>query len=103
MSRTIEVHDQVREPFTGEPTGPADPAYEQTRRAHNGLIHIPARSAPGHSRPNTAPAYCLGRPAHVWISVMSRRRRRPAPEHPADAVAVAWNGHYPAVAASAGQ
>ena len=38
MGNMIVVPGQVRESFTGEPTGPADPAYEQTRRVHNGLI-----------------------------------------------------------------
>ena len=45
------------------------------------------RSAPRHSRaepdiarPNTAPAYYLGHPARLWISVI--RRRRTTPDHP---------------------
>jgi hypothetical protein len=38
MGRTIEVADAVGESFTGELIGPADPAYEQARRVHNGLI-----------------------------------------------------------------
>jgi hypothetical protein len=28
------------------------------------------------SRPSTAPAYSLGRPARLWITVMRPRRRR---------------------------
>jgi hypothetical protein len=39
MSGTIEVADAVRESFTGELIGPADPPYEQARRVHNGLIN----------------------------------------------------------------
>ena len=27
------------------------------------------------SRPNTAPAYYLGHPAHLWITVMRARRK----------------------------
>jgi hypothetical protein len=37
-------------------------------------------------RPNTAPAYYLGRPARLWITVMRPRRRRTAPNHPMQAV-----------------
>jgi hypothetical protein len=35
---------------------------------------------PNVRRPNTAPAYDLGRPARLWITVM-RPRRRPAASH----------------------
>ena len=35
-------------------------------------------------RPNGAPAYYLGWPASLWISVTSPRRARNAPRHPAD-------------------
>ena len=35
-----------------------------------------AEPEPETSRPNTAPAYYLGRPAHVWITVMRPRRRQ---------------------------
>jgi hypothetical protein len=45
----------------------------------------PPRPGPGHSRPNCAPAYYLGRPASLWISVTSPRRRSNPPRHLADA------------------
>jgi len=35
----------------------------------------PAGPEPGFSRPSTAPAYYLGRPARLWITVMRPRRR----------------------------
>src|SRR5215470_6218979 len=41
---------------------------------------------PADYRPNAAPAYYLGRPASLWVSVTSpRRRRRDTPTHLADA------------------
>lgn len=45
------------------------------------------RPAPHVSRPNTAPAYYLGRPASLWINVMRPRRRRTAAGHLAGAAA----------------
>ena len=42
-------------------------------------------------RPNTAPAYYLGRPAGLWITLMRPRRRRTAASHPVLAAA----GHLP--------
>jgi len=38
--------------------------------------HFPAEPEPDFSRPNTAPAYYLGHPARLWITVMRPRRRR---------------------------
>ena len=35
-------------------------------------------SGEGRTRPNCAPAYYLGRPATVWLTVLSRRHRRSA-------------------------
>jgi hypothetical protein len=29
-----------------------------------------------HARPSTAPAYYLGRPAHLWMTIPSARRHR---------------------------
>ena len=39
---------------------------------------FPAEPEPDFSRPNTAPAYYLGHPAALWITVMRPRRRRTA-------------------------
>jgi hypothetical protein len=36
------------------------------------LRDVPAEPEPGFSRPNTAPAYYLGHPARLWITVMRR-------------------------------
>jgi hypothetical protein len=61
-------------------------------RTHNGrasgggfaLPEFPAGPGQAVRRPNCAPAYYLGRPAHQWITVM--RRSRAAPSHPMHAV-----------------
>jgi hypothetical protein len=37
---------------------------------------LPAEPEPGIGRPNTAPAYYLGHPAHLWITAMNSHRRR---------------------------
>jgi hypothetical protein len=41
----------------------------------------PAEPEPEISRPNTAPAYYLGHPARLWITVMRPRRRRTTSHH----------------------
>jgi hypothetical protein len=38
--------------------------------------HPPGQPEPATSRPSTAPAYYLGRPARLWISAMTPRSRR---------------------------
>ena len=43
--------------------------------------HFPAKPEPEISRPNTAPAYYLGHPARLWITVMRPRRRRTTSHH----------------------
>ena len=53
----------------------------------------PAGPDPDFSRPNTAPAAYLGRPARLWISVMRPRRRCTTSPHPMPTVA---NGAKPA-------
>lgn len=40
-----------------------------------------ADRAPGISRPTAAPAYYLGRPARMWITVMRSRRGRNTSDH----------------------
>jgi hypothetical protein len=42
---------------------------------------FPAKPEPEISRPNTAPAYYLGHPARLWITVMGPRRRRTTSHH----------------------
>lgn len=42
---------------------------------------FPAEPDRADRRPNTAPAYYLGRPASVWITVMRPRGRRTASPH----------------------
>lgn len=47
---------------------------------------LPAGPEPAISRPGTAPAYYLGRPARLWITVMGPRRRRTTSDHPVQPV-----------------
>ena len=46
-----------------------------TGRAGSAARDFPAEPEPEISRPNTAPAYYLGHPACLWITVMRPRRR----------------------------
>jgi hypothetical protein len=55
-----------------DPGGPDDPHRTRTDRFAG--QYFPARPEPGFSRPNSAPAYYQGRPAHLWITVMRPRR-----------------------------
>ncbi len=45
------------------------------------IRHFPAEPEPGFSRPNTAPAYYLGHPARLWITVMRPRCRHTTSHH----------------------
>jgi hypothetical protein len=47
-------------------------AGKEHNQGDSEAIHVGS----GNSRANCAPAYYLGRPASLWISVMSRDRRR---------------------------
>jgi len=70
MNGTIKVPDAVREAFTGELTGPGDPAYEHARRVHNGLIDKrPALIARCRTVPDVVDAVGLGREQAAEISV----------------------------------
>ena len=70
MDGAIEVPDTVRASFTGELVAPADPAYEQTRRVHNGLINKrPALIARCRTVPDIADAVNIGREHATEISV----------------------------------
>jgi hypothetical protein len=46
----------------------------------------PAGPEPETSRPNTAPAYYLGHPARLWLTVMRPRRRHTTPHHATQAI-----------------
>ena len=46
-----------------------------------GVREFPAKPEPGVSRPGTAPAYYLGHPTRLWITVMRPRRRRTTSHH----------------------
>ena len=53
--------------------------------------HFPAEPERTDRRPNTAPAYYLGHPAALWITVMRPRRRRTASRHPMEAAVSGGN------------
>ncbi len=60
------------------------------------LADIPAGPEPKVSRPSTAPAYYLGRPAWLWIGAMRTRRGRPAEAgQPTHDVTRGWEGMPP--------
>jgi len=70
MKRAIVVPDEVRESFTGELIDPADPAYEQARRVHNGLVDKrPALIARCRTVPDVVDALTVGREQAAEISV----------------------------------
>ena len=70
MSAEIVIPDEVRAAFSGELIGPADPAYEQARRVHNGLIDKrPALIARCRTVPDVVDALRLGREQAAEISV----------------------------------
>lgn len=55
---------------------------DQARLAHLEDA-IPVNTQPGRTRPNSAPAYYLGRPASFWITVTTRRASAPGAYRPA--------------------
>ena len=55
------------------------------------LAGDPAGPEPEKIRPNTAPAYYLGRPARLWITVMRPRRRPTASRHATQAATGSGN------------
>jgi hypothetical protein len=62
---------------------------DSLQRGHDGphggggsaLRPVPAEPERTGRRPNTAPAYYLGHPARLWITVMRRRRRHTTSHH----------------------
>jgi hypothetical protein len=62
---------------------------DNLRRGHDGrhggggptLRDVPAEPEPGFSRPNTAPAYYLGHPARLWLTVMRPGSRHTRSHH----------------------
>ena len=66
--------------------GRDDPPGRGGGSAVRAILPEPARDIP---RPNSAPAYYLGRPAHLWIAAMRRGREHTASDHPVGALAAA--------------
>ncbi len=73
---------------------------DSLQRSHDGhdgtdgsaARHFPAEAERRDRHPNTAPAYYLGHPAALWITVMRPRRRRIAARHPMEAWAEPAHG-----------
>jgi len=77
------------------PAGPGSRAgRDSLQRGHDGRHgggrsrwgDVPAEPDRDVRRPNTAPAYYLGRPAVLWITAIRLRRRRTGSNHPVQAV-----------------
>jgi len=49
--------------------------------------HSPAEAERRHHRPNTAPAYYLGHPAALWITITRPRRRPTGARYPIETTA----------------
>ena len=49
--------------------------------------HSPAEAERRHHRPNTAPAYSLGHPAALWITITRPRRRPTGARYPIETTA----------------
>jgi hypothetical protein len=91
----IEIDDRDK-PDPGKAAVTSRPARDSVRGSHDGrdgaggvaVRDFPTGPKPGISRPSTAPAYYLGRPARLWITVMRprRRRKRTTSDHPVQAV-----------------
>jgi hypothetical protein len=85
----------------------SQPGHDSRQRTHDGrgrgaglaTWEFPAGPRREVSRPSTAPAYYLGRPARLWITAMRPRRSRTASNHPRETVTVADNERYPHAAA----
>jgi hypothetical protein len=66
-------------------------AHHSVQDSHDGrngtdgsaVGHFPAKAQRKQRRPNTAPAYYLGHPAALWITIMRPRRRPAAARYPA--------------------
>jgi hypothetical protein len=58
---------------------------DSVQRSH-AVRHSPAEPERRDRRPNTAPAYYLGHPAALWITVMRPRRWRTVSRHAMEAV-----------------
>jgi hypothetical protein len=86
-SLTWERTDQ-HDPGTAANAPGASSAGGQDGRSGTGksVIHDPDKPGKAIRRPNTAPAYYLGRPASLWITAMSPRRGRTASAHRTPAI-----------------
>ena len=82
-------------------------SYDTVQSTHDGRANgggfairdYPAGPQREVSRPNTAPAYYLSRPASLWITAMRPRHSRTGSNHPMEAVTVAGNEPHPGAAA----
>jgi hypothetical protein len=66
--------------FTASPPGLTG-SHDGRHGTGGSLIQDPGGPGQAIRRPNTAPAYYLGRPASFWITALSPRRTGPASTH----------------------
>ena len=83
-----DKHDLGSAAVTSHSARDSVPGNHDGRDSAGGIAarNFPAEPEPEVSRPNTAPAYYLGHPARLWITVMRPHRRRTASHHPMQAV-----------------
>ena len=85
----------VNSPAATARAGSTPRATRPDRGAGSAVRHLPRQPERETSRPNTAPAYYLGRPAWLWLSA-TRPRRRPKPLAAAQTQTGGGSQHRPA-------
>jgi hypothetical protein len=81
IRESADKHDPGTAQSLPPPGAPASHAAMMAMPALAGPSSSPRRAGQAIRRPNTAPAYYLGRPASLWITAMSPRRRDTASTH----------------------
>jgi hypothetical protein len=97
-----QVHDpgHAAAPSRARPASVTDSDHGRDGRGGS-VRDIPGKPGQAISRPNGAPAYYLGRPARLWITVMSPPSSRAASTHPLDTAPGSWDERHPRTAAAA--
>jgi hypothetical protein len=82
--------DSKNTPYPGPAAATTPAGRDSVQGTHHGsdgtdgsaVRHFPAEAERRHHRPNTVPAYYLGHPAALWITITRPRRRPAAARHP---------------------
>jgi hypothetical protein len=82
LDKESAMHPTIQTQIMKARTTGAHRTADQARLAHLEDA-MPVSTQPGRTRPNSAPAYYLGRPASFWITVSTRRASAPAACRPA--------------------